>query len=150
MDTSNLQVNDVSSDDYVASTGSDITRYDSANTTLYTARWQTSSDRRLKEDVVSLDRELARKLIDATVPKKFRFRNDQDKHYGMIAQEVRDLLNSLGEDDAHLEYSQGDLNVEDQRAIEYEEFIPIIITYIQDLRADVEALKNIKSKEEDK
>lgn len=150
LDTSNLQINDVSSDDYVASTGSDITRYDSANTMLYTARWQSSSDRRIKEDIESLDVELSEQLINALVPKKFRFKNNRDKHYGMIAQDVRNLLDELGENDAHLEYSQGDLNVENQRAIEYEEFIPHIINYVKALRADVEALKNIKSKEEDK
>jgi len=59
----------------------------------------------------------------------------------MIAQEARKLLDDLGETDSMLEYSQGNLNVKDQRAIRYEEYIPHLINYVKMLKAEIETLK---------
>lgn len=124
-----------------------ITRNYSSTTEV--ARWQSSSDERVKENIEPLDMGLSRSIIDYSKPKSFKFKNKDGKHYGMIAQDARELLDSLGEQDAMLEFSQGKLNVEDQRAIDYEEYIPHLINYVKDLRAEIEALKNIIKKEEE-
>ena len=129
--------------DYIHSDGDELYRWDYSDQADYPVKWITSSDERIKEDIEPLDIELSRNLIDATKPKKFRYLNQQYKHYGMIAQDARELLDSLGETDAHLEYSQGDLKVEDQRAIEYEEYIPHLINYVKQLRSEIEDLKKV-------
>ena len=141
--TTNELMIDSSGLDYISSDGEDIHRWDYDSQTDYTVRWQSSSDRRMKEDIETLDAEISKSLIDATEPKRFRFKNRNERHYGMIAQEVREILNDLGEDDAHLEFSLGDRNIDDQRAIEYEEYIPHLINYVKLLRAEISALKNI-------
>ena len=141
-DTKKLRINRRGSSDFIVSEGYDIRRYESSSDTLYYARWSISSDRRLKENIKDIDTKLSIDLINAIQPKQFYFRKRPEKHYGMIAQEVREILENLKEKDAHLEYSQGDLNVDDQRAIEYEEFVPHLINYVKDLTAQMEALKS--------
>ena len=113
--------------------------------TSYYITWTQGSDERIKTDIESLDAELSRKLIDATETKKFRYKNEEGKHYGMIAQEARKVLNDLGETDAELEYHPEieNENIPDYRAIHYEEYIPHLINYVKDLRAEITALKNI-------
>ena len=111
------------------------------NGTWYGVSWN-SSDERIKNDVHPLDTELSKQIIDGTQTKSFRFNGaEHDKHYGMIAQEARELLDSLGETDAALEHTMGDTNIEDQRTIEYHEYIPHLINYVRDLKAEIEALK---------
>lgn len=105
---------------------------------------RSSSDERTKHDIKDLPVELSVGLIDETQPKSFRYNGDEElKHYGMIAQDARAILDNLGEDDAGLEYSMGDTNIKDQRNIVYQEYIPHLINYVKDLRAEVKALKNI-------
>ena len=103
---------------------------------------RSSSDERTKNDIKDLPVELSVGLIDETQPKSFRYNGDEElKHYGMIAQDARAILDELGEDDAGLEYSMGDTNIPDQRNIVYQEYIPHLINYVKDLRAEIEALK---------
>ena len=117
----------------------DITRY--YNSTSEQVSWVQASDERVKDEVETLDKNLSVRLIDATAPKKFKYKTKDGKHYGMIAQEARKLLDDLGETDSMLEYSQGNLNVKDQRAIRYEEYIPHLINYVKMLKAEIETLK---------
>lgn len=110
----------------------------------YTIPW-TASDRRFKEEIESLDVELSKGLIDATETVKFKYKSDEGKHYGVIAQDVREVLDKLGETDSQLEHSMGveNPNVDDPRTIDYHEYIPHLINYVKDLRAEITALKNI-------
>lgn len=126
-------------DDDIRITNTEITKNYGTNT--YTVQWQSSSDERIKENIEPLDIDLSRGFIDATRTKRFKYKGADGIHYGMIAQEARELLDNLGESDAVLEFSQGDLNVEDQRAIQYDEYIPHLINYVKDLRAELVALK---------
>lgn len=107
--------------------------------TSYTIPW-TASDRRFKEEIESLDVELSKGLIDATETVKFKYKSDEGKHYGVIAQDVREVLDKLGETDSQLEHSMGveNPNVDDPRTIDYHEFIPHLINYVKDLRAVVD------------
>ena len=126
-------------DDDIRITNTEITKNYGTNT--YTVQWQSSSDERIKENIEPLDIDLSRGFIDATRTKRFKYKGADGIHYGMIAQEARELLDNLGESDAVLEFSQGDLNVEDQRAIQYDEYVPHLINYVKDLRAELVALK---------
>lgn len=115
-----------------------------------------SSDRRIKEDIKSLDPKLSVDLIDITEPQSFKYKNIDGKHYGMIAQDVRDQLDELGETDAKLERSMGiseELSgMDDQRTIDYQEYIPHLINYVKDLRSEItdlkEEIKKLKGEED--
>lgn len=109
--------------------------------TSYYVDWIQGSDERIKEEIEPLNAELSKNLIDATEPKKFRYKSGRGKHYGMIAQQARKILDDLGETDSVLEYGP---NVENEdipnyRAIHYEEYIPHLINYVKMLNEKVEA-----------
>jgi hypothetical protein len=120
----------------------DIVRYDGS---YQSVSWSTS-DRRAKEDIEELDAELSKNLIDATETKRFKYKGKDGIHYGMIAQDARELLDNLGETESELEHSMHitgpDAVMDDQRTIDYHEYIPHIINYIKDLKAEIVALKN--------
>lgn len=110
----------------------------------YQVVWESTSDERVKKNIQPLPTELSKQLIDGTQPKSFEFidPDEKGKRYGMIAQEARKLLDSLGETDAHLEYitdaPSGFMNL---RCIHYEEYIPHLINYVKDLRSEIDSLK---------
>lgn len=114
--------------------------YSYYNGSAYEIQW-TSSDRRNKENIVDLDTELSKKLIDATEPKKFKYKNSEGTHYGMIAQEAREVLDSLGETDAMLEHGIPAEDDSDPRNITYQEYIPHLINYVKELRDEIDSLK---------
>lgn len=107
----------------------------------------SASDERVKEDIEPLDVDLSKNLIDATKPKRFKFKNTDGIHYGVTAQDMREILDSIGETESELEHSMGlpeeKTGLVDERMVEYLEFIPHLINYVKDLRAEVVALKNI-------
>ena len=107
--------------------------------------WDSSSDVRMKKNIHDLDVELSREIIDGTQPKSFEYIKEEGVHYGMIAQEARALLDSLGETDARLERTANmpdeETGIEDQRTIYYHEYIPHIINYIKRQEAEINELK---------
>ena len=111
------------------------------NGTLHSGTLDGGSDRRIKEDITPLDNQLSKKLIDGTNVYKFKYKNNDGYHYGVIAQEVRETLDELKEDNVLLEYSIGDTNIKDQRSVRYQEFIAPIIVYIKDLQRQINELK---------
>ena len=66
-------------------------------------------------------------------------------HYGMIAQDARELLDNLGETDAALEHSMGitgpEAKMDDQRTIDYHEYTAHLINYVKFLRSEISDLK---------
>lgn len=100
-----------------------------------------SSDERIKEDIKPLDIEMSKELISKTNTYKFKYKNNDGYHYGVIAQEARKLLNDLKEEDSKLEYGVGDTNIKNQRTINYQEYIPPLINVIQDLQRRVDKLE---------
>lgn len=131
-------------DDYTYLTYSDLTKRHNSGTPV-SVTW-SSSDERVKEYIKPLNPNLSRRLIDGTETKSFHYLREQGVHYGMIAQEARQLLDSLGEQQAELEHSMNIPKemeiVEDQRTIDYQEYIPHLINYVKDLRAEIDTLKN--------
>jgi hypothetical protein len=63
----------------------------------------------------------------------------------MVAQDARKLLDSLGQDSAKLEHTMGlpesVTGLDDQRTIDYNEYIAPLINYVKDLRAEIDSLK---------
>lgn len=122
---------------YIEVTCDDITRDNAGAVSV--PQWISGSDQRIKENITDLDIDLSLNLIDATEPKRFKYKNKEGIHYGMIAQEARELLDNLGEGESELEYPLG---VGDTMAINYAEYIPPMINYIKYLRAELNSVKN--------
>ena len=105
----------------------------------------SASDERVKEDIKPLDVDLSKSLIDATKPKRFKFKNTDGIHYGVTAQDMREILDNIGETESELEHSMGlseeKTGLDDERMVEYLEFIPHLINYVKDLQAQIDDLK---------
>ena len=143
IDIRNYEVRIQSSSNNYAIFQGNLDPYAQRNGVSYYLNWTQGSDERIKEEIEPLDVELSKNLIDATETKKFKYKNTDGKHYGMIAQETRKLLDNLGEADSVLEYGpdiESD-DIPDYRAIHYEEYIPHLINYVKDLQAQIDDLK---------
>jgi hypothetical protein len=128
----------------------------------------TSSDRKLKQDIKDLD--LAMDIINKLQPKTYRFRQDgnyklmnlpQGNHYGLIAQDVEELLPNLvantefdpsriieatrlsaqglsqqGPNTSTQASQQNKEEVIDFKSLNYTELIPILVKGMQELSAE--------------
>ena len=139
----------------------------SVNLGVNTQRWRdiysvnpvtTSSDMNLKKDIV--DSDLGLNFINRLRPVKYKFKqNESDRpHYGLIAQEVRDVLTNLKQDFAGYCYADAkkvSVTDEETREIDekieelsepfyglrYTEFISPMLKAIQELSTTVNELK---------
>lgn len=99
--------------------------------------WNTTSDSRIKENVEPIVNGLT--TISELNPVKFSYKRDHltiANHYGLIAQEVEQITPDI--------VSNSDLDidgVQDVKAVSYTEIIPILIKAVQELKAEVDALK---------
>lgn len=101
------------------------------------------SDRRIKKNIQTLNTEISRKLITSIRPVSYEYNekagmhNEHGTRFGLIAQEVREVLDSCGIGDCELEYERWD----NYRTIEYKELIAHLIACIQDLYEQINTLK---------
>lgn len=102
----------------------------------------SGSDRRLKDKIKDMDAEYAKSLIMSLNPVEYVFKKDEDTfRYGLIAQEVRETLEKMGEDrKVYLEHFDGKY-----RTVEYRELISPLIKVVQNLQEEVASLKNERS-----
>jgi hypothetical protein len=87
------------------------------------------SDIKLKHNISEIKNELANN-ITSLEPVEFKYKNDQKIHYGLIAQEVEILFPELV---TTLEA--------DYKAVNYAEFIPIMLKKIKLLNHEINELK---------
>jgi hypothetical protein len=110
----------------------------------------SASDERLKKNIEPLT--LGLNIIEKLNPKKFEFRDEPGTvEYGLIAQEVRDVLNTLGiTDNTNLVFedeSEGNLSRLPEGetgpvlGVEYMKLIPILLNSVKELQARVETLE---------
>jgi hypothetical protein len=109
-----------------------------------------ASDERLKQNIEPLT--LGLNIVEKLSPKKFEFRDEPGTiEYGLIAQEVRDVLNTLGiTDNTNLVFedvSEGNLSRLPEGetgpvlGVEYMKLIPILLNSVKELQARVEILE---------
>ena len=108
------------------------------NTTGTTTSYETSSDYRLKENVVPMEGALDR--VDALKPSRFNFIADADKTVdGFLAHEVADIVPEAisGEKDAVDEEGNAIY-----QGIDQSKLVPLLVGAIKELRAEIETLKS--------
>ncbi|MFM1875017.1 MAG: hypothetical protein RL266_754 [Bacteroidota bacterium] len=126
---------------------------------VYTGTWTQSSDQKLKKNVERLSglnivMQLAPKSYEYQVDKYAFLNLDRGLHYGLIAQEVENVLPQLVDDIVHpARYNQeGELLNEqfEYKGINYMELIPFTISAIQEQQVIVEEKEvRIKTLEEE-
>jgi hypothetical protein len=89
------------------------------------------SDEKLKQNISDLDHYEFNKILEIE-PKSFSFKNDSDdrKHFGIIAQDLEQIIPCLVSEDIHNKY------------INYLELIPLMIGKIKDMQKELDELKN--------
>ena len=102
-----------------------------------------ASDYRLKDDIQTLDKTLSRNIIRRSRPVSFRYNEKSGMHnehgirYGLIAQELREILDENNVGNVELEYERFD----GYRTVEYKELIAHLINSNQDLYDEIDQLK---------
>jgi len=89
----------------------------------------TRSDIRLKSNISDLNNDDLDKL-DMVVPKSYRFKNDNNKHFGFIAQDVEKLFPHLVS-----------IDNEGMKSVNYLEMIPLLLHKINYLERKLEEIK---------
>lgn len=102
--------------------------------------WQSLSDARLKENITPVTGGLG--TINQLNPVKFSMKKDgltAPNRYGLMAQELEQVVpEAVTTTDADFD------GVENVKAVAYTELVPILIKAIQELKAEVDALKAAK------
>ena len=103
-------------------------------------KWTTSSDKRAKKGIKNLKNDVVRKFFDMIRPVSFKFKKDEEgkTHFGLIAQELEEVFETLGVDTDII----GELgNKEKTKFIDYPGLIGLCLEAIKDLYSRVEALE---------
>jgi len=136
----------------------------------YSGALNNTSDRNLKENIQPLENGVS--TIMKLRPTSYNFRGDGEYkglklsrglHYGLIAQEVEEVLPSLVKDNKHtyLESAEGagpnnpeektEVKSMDYKSMNYTELIPVLIKAVQEQQVEIEKLrKQIESLKKDK
>ena len=103
-----------------------ITRNGAANSVSY----NTGSDYRLKEDLKDFN---ALDLVNNITAYDYKWKNTEQRDYGFVAHELQQTLPNVvvGEKDA-----------EEMQGVDYSKLTPILLKAIQELKAEIEILKN--------
>ena len=98
----------------------------SASATAY----NTNSDYRLKEDLQDFD---GLDKVSKIPVYDFKWKTDDSRSYGVMAHELQDVLPDA---------VTGDKDAEKMQGVDYSKIVPLLIKSIQELKAEVELLKN--------
>lgn len=103
-----------------------ITRSGSTSAVSY----NTTSDYRLKEDLKNYS---GLDLISNINTYDFKWKNSEDRMYGVIAHELQEVV----------PYAvNGEKDAEDMQQVDYSKLVPILVEAIKELKAEIEILKN--------
>lgn len=111
--------------------------------------WTNPSDIRTKENIKDIETGFIREFFEKTKPVEFNFKNDEDKntHYGLVAQELEEVLKDLGIKTELV----GELQNKDKtKYVDYLGLIGILLGAVKDLYKRVSELEEkIKKIEEE-
>jgi hypothetical protein len=116
---------------------------------VYRLNESNGSDRKIKDNIANINTEFSKQLINGLNPKSYTFKTAETPrtHYGFIAQEVEDLLHSLGTsaDEVGLvcKSQPGEPDNENNYySLNYTNLIAPMVSVIQQLSKRVEELEN--------
>ena len=116
---------------------------------IYTFHELNGSDRKIKDNILNIPTDFSAQLINGLVPKSYTLRVAKTPrvHYGFIAQEVEELLYSLGTSPDEVgivcKSKPGEPDSEDNHySLNYTNLIAPMVSVIQQLSRRVEALEN--------
>ena len=92
--------------------------------------YNTTSDYRLKEDLqdfAGLD------MVSKIPVYDFKWKTDESRSYGVMAHELQEVLPDA---------VSGEKDAEEMQGVDYSKIVPILIKSIQELKAEIEILKN--------
>ena len=95
-------------------------------------RFYTRSDIRLKSNIRDLNKDDLDKL-NKVVPKSYKFRNDNNKHFGFIAQDIEKIFPYLVS-----------IDNDGMKSVNYLEMVPLLLHKINDLERKLDEIKNNK------
>ena len=132
-----LLVNRTSSDGTVVSIRNDNSQVGSISFSGSTTSFNTSSDYRLKENIIDLPNALDK--IEQLKPKRFNFISEETTIDGFIAHEVQDVIPQavFGEKDAVDEEGNPEY-----QGIDNSKIVPLLVGAIKELKAEIETLKS--------
>ena len=122
---------------HLANKNSRLTYFSSATN----ATWQYSSDERLKKDIEDID--LGLTVLNQLKPRRFKWKSDDTEDIGFVAQEVKPLVPIAigGSGEEWLDTDSSDVKDAKTLKIGNDKLIPVLVKAIQELSAEVEALK---------
>ena len=100
----------------------------SVNTTSTT--YNTSSDYRLKEDLQDFK---GLDLVSKIPVYDFKWKSSNDRSYGVMAHQLQEVLPQA---------VSGDKDAEEMQSVDYSKIVPLLVKSIQELKAEIELLKN--------
>lgn len=116
---------------------------------VYTNNALNGSDRKIKDNILSIPMDFSAQLINGLVPKSYTLKSSKTPrtHYGFIAQEVEELLYSLGTSPDEVgivcKSKPGEPDSEDNHySLNYTNLIAPMVSVIQQLSKRVEELEN--------
>ena len=116
---------------------------------IYSLNGSSGSDRKIKDNITDINVDFSEQLINGLAPKSYTFKTAKTPrtHYGFVAQDVEELLKSLGTsvDEVGLVCKSlpGEPDSEDNHySLNYTNLIAPMVSVIQQLSRRVEELEN--------
>lgn len=119
----------------------------------YSVVWTSGSDKRLKTNIKELSADKVRKFFKKIKPIRFNYNElshaDSFDHYGVIAQDIEDLLGELNENNPYIVQNKdflrkdenGKTYTENYKMVHYQELHGWELAGIKDLYSEIEKLK---------
>ena len=102
----------------------------SISTSGVATAFNTSSDYRLKEDLKDFD---GLDKVSKIPVYDFKWKTDNSRSYGVLAHELQEVLPQA---------VNGEKDAEEMQGVDYSKIVPLLIKSIQELKQEIEILKN--------
>ncbi|PQB08024.1 hypothetical protein BST83_13330 [Polaribacter filamentus] len=106
------------------------TQVGSISVTGSATSYNTSSDYRLKEDLKDFN---GLEMISNIPVYDYKWKVDESRSYGVMAHELQEVLPQA---------VSGEKDAEEMQGVDYSKIVPLLIKAIQELKAEIELLKN--------
>ena len=108
----------------------DTTVVGSVTVTSSATAYNTTSDYRLKEDLQDFN---GLELVSKIPVYDYKWKSSNDRGYGVMAHQLQEVLPQA---------VTGDKDAEEMQSVDYSKIVPLLVKSIQELKAEIELLKN--------